>query len=71
MRLGRRDRLWLTVMILVVAILLAIKMASRDGFSDPGKPVWKSAVLGSDPKRDTTDGEFRHSSSVNASHGRN
>ena len=52
-RIGRRDRFWLTVAVVVVAILFVLRMLSRDGFSDSGKPVWKSAVLGSEPIKDT------------------
>jgi hypothetical protein len=44
-RIGRRDRFWLTIAVMVVAILFALRMVSRDGFSDADKPVWKSARL--------------------------
>jgi len=52
-RLGRRDRFWFGVTLIVIAILFVLRMLSHDGFSGPGKPVWKSANLGSDGRGGT------------------
>ncbi len=62
-RLGRRDRFWLTVAVVVVAILFFIRMMSHDGFSDSGKPVWKSAALGGEPLKDSAKSNNLHASS--------
>ncbi|HTP12870.1 MAG TPA: hypothetical protein VMM37_04550 [Bacteroidota bacterium] len=52
-KIGKRDRFWLTVVVLAVAVLLVLRSLSRDGFSDSGKPVWKSADLAGKSLQDT------------------
>ncbi len=42
---GKRDRFWLSVVIATVAILIVLKALSHNGFRDPGRLVWKSAIL--------------------------
>ena len=62
-RLGKRDKFWLAVALSIVVILFFIRMMSHDGFSDSGKPVWKSAVLGSEPLKDSSKSNTFHTSS--------
>lgn len=52
-RLGKRDRFWLGVALIVIAVLFILRLLSHEGFSDSGKLVWKDGVLGSDPLGDT------------------
>jgi hypothetical protein len=63
-RLGKRDRFWLGVILVVIAMLFILRLLSHDGFSDSGRMVWKSAVLGSNPLSDTVKSEVHHSTMV-------
>jgi hypothetical protein len=66
--MGRRDRFWLTVTIVVMAILIVLSILTHNGFSDPGRLVWKSAVLGSEPIRDTSRSKDTHAAVKPAGH---
>jgi hypothetical protein len=67
-RIGRRDRFWLTVSLVVIAILFVLRILSHDGFSDSGRMVWKSAVLGSEPMKDTSRSKEVHAAVRQSSH---
>jgi len=68
MKLGKRDKFWLTITIVVIVILFVVRMASRKGFAGPGEPVWKSAVIGTEFNHDTTIGRVVRASSPGFSH---
>ena len=53
-RLGKRDKFWLVIAFIVIAVFFVVRLLSHDGFSGPGKPVWKSAELGGSEQRDTS-----------------
>jgi len=68
MGIGKRDRFWLAIAIAVVTILFILRWTSRNGFSDSGAPVWKSAQLWRDSVNSTLPKVANHDASSHPIH---
>ncbi len=67
-RLGKRDRFWLVVVLLILTALFVVRWESPGGFADNGKPVWKSGMYGKPLSRDSAAGPNLHASAQHPAH---
>jgi hypothetical protein len=68
LRIGKRDKFWLSAMLFVIVVLFVLRMLSHDGFSDSGRVVWKSANFGSNEQKDTVLSGHVHASQKSSVH---
>ncbi len=67
-RIGKRDRFWLTIALLTIIVGILLHLAFFGGFADNGRPIWKSAFLTSQPEKNTTSRQVAHAPAQNAGH---
>jgi len=67
-RIGRRDRFWLTIALLTIVVGILLRFTLLGGFADNGQLVWKSVILTSQPEKNATSRHVAHGPAANTRH---